>query len=88
MRSIKQQAVLFKVTPSFTPMSMGLIMVMSVGFVGCTNPKGTAIDSSETCKAPIANAGTDSTVGLGQPVFLNASSSSWCSDYDDDVVFI
>ena len=42
-------------------------MVMSTGFIGCTDTKGTS-DSSEMCKAPIANAGADSTVGLGQPV--------------------
>ena len=68
MRSIKQQAVLSKVTPSFSPLSMSLILVMSVGMVGCSNPKG-MLDSSETCKAPIANAGADSTVGLGQLYF-------------------
>lgn len=87
MRSTKQQAVLSKATPSLSPLSLSIFIAVAAS-VGCTNTKGTAVDSSETCKAPLAEAGADTTVGLGQPVFLNASSSSWCSDYDDNVVFI
>ncbi len=71
--------------------SGGLIPLTSLflfGMSACTDTKGTATDSSETCKAPIAEAGEDMVVGLSQPVFLNASNSQWCSDYDDNVVFI
>jgi hypothetical protein len=67
---------------------MGILFLVSNALVGCTDSKSTAVDSSETCKDPVADAGVDSTVGLGQPVFLNASSSQWCTDYDDNVVFI
>ena len=85
MRSTKQPVLS---TATISPLSLGLFIAASSVIVGCTDTKGTAIDSSETCKAPLAEAGTDTTVGLGQPVFLNASNSSWCSDYDDNVVFI
>ena len=64
------------------------LLSVALSMTGCTDTKSTALDSSETCKAPIADAGEDATVGLGQPVFLNAVNSQWCSDYDDNVVFI
>ena len=90
MRSIQQQSVQSRPTKVTSPITAALLLFVSGTFsgVGCTDNKNTAVDSSETCKAPVADAGVDSTIGLGQPVFLNAAASSWCSDYDDNVVFI
>ena len=65
-----------------------MITLVSLLAPACSDTKSNAIDSSETCKSPVANAGVDSTVGIGQPVFLNAANSQWCSDYDDNVSFI
>lgn len=56
---------------------------------GCTNGSVKQIDSSEICQlVPIAEAGDDQATSLGIPVILNGTGSSWCEDYDEDVVFI
>ena len=65
------------------------VMFMFRSFVfivlfGCTTVK--SIDSSEVCSDPISEAGADITVALGQPAVLDASESSWCSTYEEDVV--
>ena len=76
------------ITSNAKVMSILVITAFSaMTWTGCSGPKTTAIDSSETCKDPVAEAGLDATVSLGQPVFLNGGASTWCSDYDSDIVF-
>jgi hypothetical protein len=65
-----------------------VVMTVSLGLsAACSDGKVVGVDSSAECREPVAEAGADSTVSLGQPVFLNGSASTWCADYADDIVF-
>ena len=58
--------------------------ILFAAVLGCTTEK--VIDSSEVCVEPVAEAGIDMTIAFGQPAVLDASSSTWCSTYDEDVI--
>ena len=62
------------------------LLLLGITFA-CTSNKPIEGDSSAICKTPVAEAGDDVVVSLGMPAVLNGASSSWCSDYDEDVVF-
>ena len=51
-----------------------VVMALTIGLsAACSDGKVTGVDSSAECRAPMAEAGIDATVALGQPVFLNGS---------------
>ena len=37
----------------------------------------------DVCDVPVAEAGTDIIINMGESVTLNASESTWCDDYTD-----
>lgn len=61
-------------------------LLLSVSLLACTSGGVIEKESGEECSQPLAEAGEDQTVGLGIPVILSAVGSSWCQDYDDDII--
>ena len=62
-------------------------LLLGVSLFACTSPVK-QLESGEICGNPIAEAGADQTVGIGIPVVLSGVASSWCEDYDEDIIFI
>lgn len=60
-------------------------LFFSVSLFACTSSTPEKLDSAE-CGGPIAEAGDDQSIALGGVVILNGVGSTWCEDYDDDVI--
>ena len=71
--------------PARTSLTCSLILIAAL--VGCETEKDGDTAPQEECSAPVANAGDDVVIGLGDAVTLDASLSEWCSSTSSTLVF-